>query len=110
MRPSRPLSSQTLPCQQGKYKLCSAYCTHFLQHLQPQTFYAHDGIDARLEIIKKLAPLGIYLDEEINEKIASYKDIHEGKISTNESKVDVYVLPTNEEIMIIKDTYDIVNK
>ncbi len=69
-----------------------------------------NGIDARLEIIKKLAPLGIYLDEEINEKIASYKDIHEGKISTNESKVDVYVLPTNEEIMIIKDTYDIVNK
>lgn len=69
-----------------------------------------NGIEARSEIIKRLAPLGIVLDQEVNQTIASYKDVHEGKISTNESKVDVYVLPTNEEIMIIKDTYDIVNK
>ncbi len=69
-----------------------------------------NGIEARAEIIKKLAPLGIYLDDDVNSTIASYKEVSEGKISTDESKVDVYVLPTNEEIMIIKDTYDIVNK
>lgn len=69
-----------------------------------------NGIDARSSIIKKLSPLGITLDEEVNKTIASYKDVHEGIISSKASKVDVYVLPTNEEIMIIKDTYDIVNK
>ena len=69
-----------------------------------------NGIDARSNIIKKLSPLGITLDEEVNKTIASYKDVHEGIISSKASKVDVYVLPTNEEIMIIKDTYDIVNK
>lgn len=69
-----------------------------------------NGIDARSNIVKKLAPLGITLDEEANKAIASYKDVHEGIISSKASKVDVYVLPTNEEIMIIKDTYDIVNK
>ena len=67
-----------------------------------------NGCEARSEIIKKLAPLGIKLDEEVNSKIASFKDIHEGIISAKTSKIDVYVVPTNEELMIIKDTYKFV--
>ena len=34
----------------------------------------------------------------------------EGKISAEDSKVEVYVIPTNEELVIARDTRDIVNK
>ncbi len=67
-----------------------------------------NGVEARKEIIKRVNCLGVYLDESKNDKIASYKDECEGIISTDESDVVVRVLPTNEEIMIIKDTYNLV--
>ena len=59
-------------------------------------------------VLKKLNAIGIYENEEINNKIAGYLDLSEGKISTDDSKVDVFVVPTNEEAMIIKDTYELV--
>ena len=64
-----------------------------------------NGIAARQEIISRLAPLGIELDKKVNEEIAGYKDKHEGIISSKKSKIPVWVVPTNEELMIIKDTY-----
>ena len=67
-----------------------------------------NGIMAREEILSRLAALGITIDNEKNNSIAGYKDEHEGIISSSESSVPVYVLPTNEEIMIIKDTYNLV--
>lgn len=67
-----------------------------------------NGIEARKEIIRRLNALGIKVDEEKNSKIASYKNENEGIISSDDSSVPVYVLPTNEEIMIIKDTYNLV--
>ena len=67
-----------------------------------------NGSDARSEMIKKLAPLGIKLDEEMNSKVASFKEISEGIISSKDSKIPVWVVPTNEELMIIKDTYKFV--
>ena len=69
-----------------------------------------NGITAREGIINRLLPLGIKLDKKTNEKIAGYKDINEGIISAKSSKIPVYVIPTNEELMIIKDTYELVNK
>jgi len=69
-----------------------------------------NGCECRETIMKKLAPLGITIDEEANNSIAGYKDQTEGKISGDDSKVDVYVYPTNEELMIIKDTYELINK
>ena len=69
-----------------------------------------NGIDFRANVIEKLAPIGLVLDEEENNNIASYKDKHEGIISSKESTIPVYVLPTNEEIMIIRDTYELCNK
>ena len=68
-----------------------------------------NGIQTRSDIIKKLAPLGIALDEKTNDKIAGYRDLHEGIISSKKSKVPVWVIPTDEELMIIKDTYNILN-
>ena len=69
-----------------------------------------NGSDVRESIISRLKPLGIELDKKVNDKVASFKEIHEGVISNKKSKVPVWVLPTNEELMIIKDTYEIVNK
>ncbi len=62
----------------------------------------------RAEIVSKLACLGITLDSTKNMEIASYLDIHEGIISREDSKVPVYVIPTNEELMIALDTYNII--
>ena len=69
-----------------------------------------NGNAVRESVISRLKPLGIELDKKVNDKVAGFKDIHEGVISTKKSKVPVWVLPTNEELMIIKDTYEIVNK
>ena len=66
-----------------------------------------NGIDARSDILSRLAPLGIVIDEKANGEIAGYRDKHEGIITTKKSKIPVWVVPTNEELMIIKDTYEI---
>lgn len=62
----------------------------------------------RENIINKLNCLGIKIDKEKNMKIASYLDVQEGIISSDDSSVDVYVVPTNEELMIALDTYNLI--
>ena len=57
----------------------------------------------RAEIMKRLDIIGIHLDEEANTKTFGI----EGLISTKNSKIPCYVIPTNEELMIAIDTYDI---
>ena len=69
-----------------------------------------NGAETRKAILTKLKPFGIEVDDEVNSKIAGFKDIHEGLITTKKSKIPVYVIPTNEEIMIIRDTYKIINQ
>ena len=69
-----------------------------------------NGFEAREAILNRVSPLGIKVDSEVNSKIAGFKDIHEGIITKKSSKVDAWVVPTNEELMIIKDTYSIVCK
>lgn len=66
-----------------------------------------NGIAFRQDVINRLKPLGIKLDDKTNEKVASYKELHEGLISSKTSSVKVYVLPTNEELMIVRDTYNL---
>lgn len=62
----------------------------------------------RRETIKKLHALGIKLDEEKNEETITRKG-KEGVISTKDSKVPVYVIATDEELMIARDTYELAN-
>ena len=69
-----------------------------------------NGSFDREQIVNRLEFLGVKLDKEYNEKIAGYKEIHEGKITLPESTIPVYVIPTNEEVMIARDTYDYVQK
>ena len=60
----------------------------------------------RAEVLKKLAPLGVMLDEEKNKETIVRKGV-EGIISTEKSSIPVYVLATDEELMIARDTYSI---
>ncbi len=50
---------------------------------------------------------GIKLDNELNAKI--FRQSNNVKLSTDDSKVQVWVLPTNEELVIASDTENIVN-
>lgn len=62
-------------------------------------------------VIDKISPsTGINLDEEQNNQIAGYKKIKEGIITLANSKFPVYVIPTNEELMIVEDTYKIIKQ
>ncbi|HRR06332.1 MAG TPA: acetate kinase, partial [Victivallales bacterium] len=54
-------------------------------------------------ILEKLSCLGIYIDENANEK---YKGTP-GIISTAESKCKAVVMPTNEELMIARETLSV---
>ena len=64
-----------------------------------------NGAETRASIIKGLAPLGIKLNEEVNNAIAGFKEITSGIITAEDSTIPVYVEPTNEEVMIIRDAY-----
>ena len=62
------------------------------------------GQDSRAEICKQLEFLGVKLDEKVNQDAFAV----EAKISAPDSKVLVYVVPTNEELMIARDTKELV--
>ena len=60
-------------------------------------------IDARKEICSYLQFLGVTIDEDKNNCRGE-----EIQISTSDSKVKVFVVPTNEELMIARDTKEII--
>ena len=62
-----------------------------------------NGIDVRKEICDYLGFLGVKIDEEKNN--CRGKEV---EISTPDSKVKVYIVPTNEELMIARETMDLV--
>lgn len=64
-----------------------------------------NGATTREAIIEGLAPLGLKINREVNDAIASFKEITSGIITAEDSTVPVYVEPTNEEVMIIRDAY-----
>lgn len=62
-----------------------------------------NAAEAREAIVKKLSCLGITLNEEANQIRGE-----EVCISAPESKVSLYVVPTNEELMIAQDTVELI--
>ena len=62
--------------------------------------------DMRATVCDGLSYLGIEIDKPYNSTLVKGA---EGEISTENSKVRVFVLPTNEELLIARDTRDIVN-
>lgn len=77
-----------------------------LGHVDAMAFTAGLGehaVDIREGILKGLEEgMGVRIDYALNEKTHG-----EAKISTPESKVEVFVVPTNEELVIARDTYRI---
>ena len=59
-----------------------------------------NSIPVRKAVVQRLGALGIQLDEQANNVMGE-----EALISTADSKIKVFAIPTNEELMIAKDTY-----
>lgn len=80
-----------------------AKCMVAMNGMDVLTFTAgvgEKGQDSRQAICDKLKVFGVKLDEEKNQAIKG----DEAKISSPDSKVEVYVVPTNEELMIARET------
>lgn len=58
----------------------------------------------RKMIIDKIASLGVKIDDEKNDFRGEFR-----LISTDDSKIPVYVVPTNEELMIALDTMELIS-
>ena len=61
------------------------------------------GPETRRDICNYLKCFGVEIDEKIND--CKGKEL---EISTNNSKVSVYVVPTNEELMIARETMELI--
>ncbi len=59
----------------------------------------------RKAILDKIASLGVKIDEEKNDFRGEFR-----LISTDDSKIPVYVVPTDEELEIALETYELKNK
>ena len=60
-----------------------------------------NAAELREQIVKRLGALGVKLDKKANKAIRGGKS---GLISTKDSKIPVIVIPTNEELMIARET------
>ncbi len=60
------------------------------------------SIDTRRDVLNELKVLGVKLDEEAN----NVKSL-ERLITTQDSSIKCYIIPTDEELMIAKDTYEL---
>ena len=61
--------------------------------------------NCRAEVCKNMEYLGIKIDEIANDFKGELR-----KISTEDSKVQVWVVPTNEELLIARDTLAMISK
>lgn len=61
------------------------------------------SIGTREKVVEDIKSLGVKLDPELNNCRGVLR-----KISSDQSRIPVYVIPTNEELMIAMDTYDLV--
>ncbi|MFW5974985.1 MAG: acetate kinase, partial [Bacteroidota bacterium] len=60
----------------------------------------------RRGVLKDMDYLGVKLDDKKNDGLRG----KEALISTDDSKVKAIVVPTNEELVIASDTFEILNK
>ncbi len=63
-----------------------------------------NAIDVRKDIMKDMEFLGVKMDEKANDVRGKAREI-----SSKDSKVKVFTIPTNEELVIARDTKEIVN-
>ncbi|PRR84159.1 acetate/propionate family kinase [Clostridium vincentii] len=63
-----------------------------------------NSFETRIDILEGLEYMGVHLNKERNKVMGEI-----ALISTDDSKVKVYVIPTNEELMIAKETRDLLH-
>ena len=66
-----------------------------------------NAAELREQIVKRLGALGVKLDKKANLKVRFGAS---GVISTKDSKIPVVVIPTNEELMIARETVAVLSK
>lgn len=92
-------------------KYISYYYAELRGNVDALVFTAGIGENApklREDIMNEIAYiLPVSLNKEANDEIAGFKVKKEGVISTPDSKFEVMVLPTDEESIILKDTYEL---
>lgn len=108
-------------CDNGNEKAITAknkYVRRIVDYIA-QYFVLLDGADVivftagvgenstpiRREVCEKLACLGVKIDLDQNSKRGEIV-----KISTDDSKIAVYVIPTDEELMIARDTLKLIDR
>ncbi len=64
-----------------------------------------NAAEVRARVLAGLAPFGIVLDAEANRATIGGR---EGRISAPDSRYEVWVIPTDEELLIARDTYRVV--
>lgn len=77
------------------------YCD--LKHVDAITFsggIGENSILTRQQILEELEPLGVVLDSDANNTRGEFK-----LITKEGSKIPCYIVPTDEEVMIARDTY-----
>ncbi|MBP7652645.1 acetate kinase [Candidatus Dependentiae bacterium] len=90
-------------------KYIGAYYTAIGEKLDGIIFTAGIGenaIDLRTDVCSRLSVFGVKLDVEKNKIISNSARL----ISSADSYIDIYVIPTDEELLIAKDTYEIYKK
>ena len=76
-----------------------------IKHIAEYYFELEGEVDV-INLVSK--PMGVYLDKEANDNIGYGHELKEGIITSDESKIPFYVVPTNEEVMILRDCEKIV--
>lgn len=67
-----------------------------------------NAVRFRASVLNGLSKLGIKIDNDKNEKIHKFSKINSGIITTDDSSLPVYVVPTDEEIVIARETYKLI--
>ena len=65
-----------------------------------------NSVQIRRRISSQLQCLSLYLDQDRNQSMINDA---RGIITTDQSKLQAYVIPTNEELMIARDTVKAIN-
>lgn len=69
-----------------------------------------NNILLREDLVNKLSKvMGISIDRDSNNNIGFGCELDTGVITSKDSRIPVWVVPTNEEIMILRDTVKIIN-
>ncbi len=102
------LTANVLAYQVKKYIGSYAAAMNGLDAIVFTAGMGENNPELRERVCKELSYFGVEIDMELNAKTLRQPNTVE--LSTANSKVKVYVLPTNEELMIAKDTEEIVSK